>query len=48
MESGFFLNVIVRKRATILELLPGKDKTLLVWRDTLFVLNLRFDVVDRV
>jgi hypothetical protein len=48
VKSRFFLNVVVRKGATILELFAGEDQALLVGRDTLLVLNLRLDVVDRV
>ena len=39
---------VVRKRAAILELLAGEDKTLLVGGDTLLVLDLGLDVVDSV
>ena len=48
MEGGFFLNVIIRKGATVLELFPGKDKALLVGRNALFILNLSLHIVDRV
>jgi hypothetical protein len=37
MESRLFLNVVVRQRASILELLAGEDQTLLVWRNALLV-----------
>merc|ERR1712233_94361 len=30
MKSGFLLNVVIRKSATILELLASEDKTLLI------------------
>ena len=48
VESRLLLNVVIRKSTAVLKLLPGEDEALLVRRDTLFVLNLRFDVVDRV
>merc|ERR1712038_521968 len=48
VECGLLLDVIVRKGPAILELLPCKDQTLLVWRDALFILDLRLDVVNRV
>lgn len=35
MESRLFLDVVVRKRATVLELRSGEDETLLVRRNTL-------------
>ena len=46
MKGAFFLNVVVRKSAPIFQLLTSEDKTLLVWRDTLLVLNLALHVVD--
>ena len=48
MKGALLLNVVVGKRAAILELLAGEDKALLVGRDALLVLDLRLDVVDRV
>ena len=33
MNSGLLLDVVVRCRAIILELLPREDQALLVWRD---------------
>lgn len=46
MKSGFFLDVIVRQCTPIFQLLAGKDQTLLIRRNTLFVLNLGLDVID--
>ena len=48
MKRALLLNVVVRQGATILQLLTGEDQALLVRRDTLLVLNLCLDVVDRV
>ncbi len=48
MKSALLLDVIVRKGTTILELLSGEDETLLVWRNSLLVLDLRLNVVDGV
>ena len=48
MKSRLLLNVVIRKSATVLELLAGEDQALLVGRDTLLVLNLRLDIVNRV
>ena len=48
MESGFFLDVVVTERASIFELLACKDEALLIWWNTLFILNLRLDIVNRV
>jgi len=46
VESGLLLDVVVSKGATVLELFPSENETLLVWRDALLVLNLGFDIVD--
>ena len=46
MEGGFFLNAVIGKRTTVLELLAGKDKTLLVGRNVFFILNFGFHVVN--
>ena len=48
MESGLFLDVVIRKGSSILELLSSEDKSLLIWRDTFFVLDLGLDVFDGV
>jgi hypothetical protein len=48
VKGALFLDVIIRKRASVLQLLPSEDQALLVGRNTFFVLNLRLDVVDRI
>merc|ERR1712151_1388029 len=48
VKGGLLLDVVVRKSSTILELLTSEDKSLLVWWDTLLVLDLGFDVLDGV
>ena len=48
MEGGLFLDVVIREGSAILELLTGEDKSLLVWGNTLFVLDFRLDVFDGV
>merc|ERR1719324_2190862 len=48
VESGLLLDVVVRKSAAILELLARENQALLVRRDSLLVLYLRLDVLDRV
>ena len=48
MESRLLLDVVVRKSASILKLLSGKDKTLLIRWDSLLVLDLGLDVVNSV
>ena len=42
------MNVVVGQRTSIFKLLASKDQTLLVRRDSFFILDLRFDIVDRV
>ena len=48
MKRALLLDVVIRERAAILELLAGEDKALLVGRDALLVLDLGLHVVDRV
>ena len=48
VEGALFLNVVIRKRTSVFELLASKDQALLVGWDTLFILNLCFHVVDGV
>merc|ERR1712178_525334 len=48
VKCRLLLDVVVLKGAAILELLPSKDKTLLVWRDPLLVLDLSFHSLDGV
>ena len=48
VEGGLLLDVVVREGAAVLELLASEDKTLLVGRDALLVLDLGLDVVDGV
>merc|ERR1712033_43784 len=46
MESTFLLDVVVREGSSILKLLSGKDQSLLVWWDSLLILDLGLDVLD--
>ncbi|KAJ7217995.1 hypothetical protein GGX14DRAFT_390704 [Mycena pura] len=46
-NHGLLLNVVVRKSATVLKLIAGKDETLLVQGNVLFVLEIGCQVVDR-
>ena len=48
MEGRFLLDVVIGKSSSILKLLTGEDESLLIWWDTLLVLNFGFDVLDRV
>lgn len=42
------MDVVVVQSTTIFKLLAGKDQMLLVWWDSLFILDLGFDVFDGV
>ena len=46
MKGGLLLDVVVRQGTAILELLSGKDKTLLIRRNTFLILDLGLDVVN--
>jgi len=48
MEGRFLLDVVVRKSSSVLELLTGEDKSLLIGRDTFLVLDLSLDVLNGV
>uniref|UniRef100_A0A453PBF4 Uncharacterized protein n=1 Tax=Aegilops tauschii subsp. strangulata TaxID=200361 RepID=A0A453PBF4_AEGTS len=48
MKSGFFLDVIICQGTPILQLLPCKDKPLLIWRNSLLVLDLGLHIIDGV
>jgi len=48
MKCGFFLNVVVGQGPSIFQLLSSKNKTLLVWRNSFFVLDLSFDILNGV
>merc|ERR1711971_333641 len=46
VKSGLLLDVVITEGTSILELLPGKDETLLVRRNSFLVLDLGLYVVD--
>ena len=48
VQRALFLDIVVRERAAILQLLTGEDEALLVWGNALLVLNLALHVVDGV
>merc|ERR1719148_665389 len=48
MEGRFLLDVVIRKGSAILELLSGEDQSLLLRRNSFFVLDLCLDIRDRV
>jgi len=48
MKGGLLLDVVIREGPAVLKLLPGEDQPLLVWGNSLLVLDLGLDVLDRV
>merc|ERR1711892_1009138 len=46
VQGTLLLDVVVTEGAPILELLPSEDKPLLVWRDSLLVLNFGLHILD--
>merc|ERR1719152_246853 len=48
VKGRFLLNVVVRKSSAIFKLLSCKDKSLLIWWDSLLILDLGLDVFDGV
>jgi len=46
MKGALLLDIVIRKSPSILELFAGEDQTLLIGRDSLLVLNLRFNIVN--
>jgi len=48
MQRRLFLDVVVGQSAAVLQLLPCENEPLLIRRDSLLVLDLRFYIVDRV
>jgi len=48
MEGRFFLDVVIRKCSAIFELFSGEDQSLLLWWNSLLVLDLSLDVGDGV
>merc|ERR1712114_99608 len=48
MESGLFLDVVVRESSAVLQLFASEDQTLLVWGDTLLVLDLCLHILNGV
>ena len=48
MKSGLLLDVVIRKGTTVFQLLSSEDQTLLIWRNTLLVLDLSLYILDGV
>ena len=48
MKSALLLDVVVREGSSILKLLTSKDQPLLVWGNSLLVLDLGLDILNGV
>jgi hypothetical protein len=48
MECRLLLDVVVRECTTILQLLSGKDQSLLIRRNALLILDLALDIIDSI
>merc|ERR1711892_1660641 len=48
MKSALLLDVVVRQSATIFQLFTGEDQPLLIWGDSLLVLDLGLDILNGV
>merc|ERR1719471_969648 len=46
MKGRLFLDVVIRKRASIFKLLSSEDQSLLLRRNSFLVLDLRLDILD--
>jgi len=48
MESAFLLDIVVAQGTSVFKLFSGEDKTLLIWGNSLFILDLGFHVLNSV
>merc|ERR1711997_403169 len=48
MEGALLLDVVVGESSSVLQLLAGEDQPLLIWGDSLLVLDLGLDVLNGV
>merc|ERR1712045_323927 len=48
VEGALLLDVVVGEGSSVLQLFAGEDQPLLIWGDSLLVLDLGLDVLDRV
>jgi hypothetical protein len=48
VECRLFLDIVVWEGSSVFELFTSKDESLLIWRDSFFVLDLSFDVFNGV
>jgi len=48
VKGGLLLDIVVRQSSSVLELLSSENQSLLIWRDSLLILNFGLDVLDGV
>ena len=48
MKSGLLLDIIIRQGPAILQLFASEDQSLLIWRNTLLILDLSLHVLNGV
>ena len=48
VKGGLLLNVVVGESSTIFKLLSGKNQTLLIWGNSLLILDLGLDIFDSI
>merc|ERR1711974_414320 len=48
MKSRLLLDVVVGESSSVLQLLAGEDQSLLIWRNSLLVLDLSLDVLNAI
>ena len=48
MEGWLFLDVVIWKSSSILKLLSGEDKSLLIWWNSFLILDFGFDILNGV
>ena len=48
MKSGFFLDVVIWEGSSVFELFTSEDESLLIRRDSFFVLDFSFNVLNGV
>lgn len=48
VKGGLLLDIVVAQGSAVFKLLPCKNETLLIWRNTFFVLDLGLDIVNGV
>jgi len=48
VECRLFLDVVVWEGSSVFKLFTGKDESLLIWRDSFFVLDFSFYVLNGV